>query len=383
MSRVTPVPITPSVLDWAIAESGYGLKEIADAIGVSVETFKQWESGDSKPTLTQVRKLATKLHRPLASFLLPTPPPSRALPVEFRKPIGQQRELTPNERRHVRRAARLQEILSWVATELDMTLSQTPSASLSEDPVSVAQRARDLLDISSASQMAWPSSSSAFDNWRAALESTGHIVFLFSLGKDACRGFSIWDPYAPVVAINTAWNEEARIFTLFHEFGHLITRTSSACIESMRTTRNADPVERWCERFAADVLMPASAFKASLAKYGWRMGDSITSLNIAGRIARNFKVSLRAAVIRLIELGSASWTLYDEIPPISDKKREGGGGGSGRKRAQIREDEFGGRATSLLVKAVEKDVLSRSQAIDFLDIPDAAFDDLSRAIPRR
>jgi Zn-dependent peptidase ImmA (M78 family) len=264
-----------------------------------------------------------------------------------------------------------------------MTLSQTPSASLSEDPVSVAQRARDLLDISSASQMAWPSSSSAFDNWRAALESTGHIVFLFSLGKDACRGFSIWDPYAPVVAINTAWNEEARIFTLFHEFGHLITRTSSACIESMRTTRNADPVERWCERFAADVLMPASAFKASLAKYGWRMGDSITSLNIAGRIARNFKVSLRAAVIRLIELGSASWTLYDEIPPISDKKREGGGGGSGRKRAQIREDEFGGRATSLLVKAVEKDVLSRSQAIDFLDIPDAAFDDLSRAIPRR
>ena len=382
MSRVTPVPITPSVLDWAIAESGYSLKELAAEIGVSIETFEQWKSGNPKPTLTQARKLAAKLHRPLASFLLPSPPPSRPLPVEFRKPIGQQRELNPNERRHVRRAARLQEILSWVATELGMTLSKTPSASLSESPVSVAKRARDLLHISNASQMAWPSSSSAFDNWRAALESTGHIVFLFSLGKDSCRGFSIWDDYAPVVAINTAWSEEARIFTLFHEFGHLITRTSSACIESIRTSANTDPVERWCERFAAALLMPASAINASLVEYGWQPGDSITSLSLASRVARHFRVSLRAAVIRLIELGAASWNLYDEIPPISDKKREGGGGG-GRKRAQIREDEFGGRATSLLVRAVEKDVLSRSQAIDFLDIPDAAFDALSRSVLRR
>jgi Zn-dependent peptidase ImmA (M78 family)/transcriptional regulator with XRE-family HTH domain len=381
MSRGIPVPITPSVLDWAISESGYSREEIADAIGVSIETLERWKSGDPKPTLTQARRLAAKLHRPLASFLLPSPPPSRPLPVEFRKPIGQQRELSPKERRHVRRAARLQEILSWVATELSMSLSKTPSASLSESPVSVAQRARDLIDVSTSSQMDWPSSSSAFDNWRAALESTGHIVFLFSLGKDSCRGFSIWDDYAPVVAINTAWNEEARIFTLFHEFGHLITRTSSACVESIRTSANADPVERWCERFAADLLMPSSAIEASLVQYGWRPGDSITSLSLASRIARRFKVSLRAAVIRLIELGTATWNLYDDIPPISDKKGEGGGGG-GRKRAQIREDQFGSRATSLLVRAVEKDVLSRSQAIDFLDIPDAAFDDLTRTVLR-
>lgn len=381
MSRVTQVPITPSVLDWAISESGYSLKEIADAVGVTIETFEHWKSGNPKPTLTQARKLAAKLHRPLAAFLLPSPPPSRPLAVEFRKPIGQQRELSPNERRHMRRAARLQEILSWVATELGMTLSKTPSASLRESPVSVAKRARDLLGVSTATQMAWPSSSSAFDNWRAALESTGHIVFLFSLGKDSCRGFSIWDDHAPVVAINTAWNEEARIFTLFHEFGHLITRTSSACVEAVRTSANADPVERWCERFAADVLMPASAIEASLVQHGWQPGDFITSLTLASRIARQFRVSLRAAVIRLIELGAASWNLYDEIPPISDQKEEGGGGGA-RKRAQIREDQFGSRATSLLVRAVEKDVLSRSQAIDFLDIPDAAFDDLTRTVLR-
>jgi hypothetical protein len=45
----------------------------------------------------------------------------------------------------------------------------------------------------------------------------------------------------------------------------------------------------------------------------------------------------------------------------------------------MREDQFGDRVATLLVDAVEKDVISRSQAVDFLDIPDRAFDDLAQA----
>ncbi|MFZ0800114.1 MAG: ImmA/IrrE family metallo-endopeptidase [Terriglobales bacterium] len=220
----------------------------------------------------------------------------------------------------------------------------------------------------------------AFDEWRTALERTGQLVFLFSLGKDSCRGFSLWDDFAPVVAVNTAWNESARIFTLFHELGHLITRTSSACLESIRTTPRTDPVERWCERFAAGVLMPTKDVEAALHQYGSR--GQTASLAIAKSLANLYKVSLRAAVIRLIGLNAATWALYDEIPPISDKKPPGGGG-QGRSRTQIREDQFGDRVTSILVTAVEKDLLTRSQAVEFLDIPDTTFDDLAEAGRRR
>jgi hypothetical protein len=100
------------------------------------------------------------------------------------------------------------------------------------------------------------------------------------------------------------------------------------------------------------------------------------TLGVAGTIARKFRVSLRAATIRLIELGLATWDLYEEIPPAADAKPEGGGGGGGRNRAQIKEDEFGARGTSLLVEAVRRDLIARSQALDYLDIPDAAFDSL-------
>src|SRR5713101_4165303 len=138
MGRATEVPVTPSVLRWAIEESGYDLEHIAHAVGVRLAVLEQWASGDSKPNLTHARKLASKLHRPFAALLLPAPPESRPLPVEFRHPIGDQRELNPSERRHLRRAARFQEVLSWLARELEFDKPQTPSANVDDDPVSVA-----------------------------------------------------------------------------------------------------------------------------------------------------------------------------------------------------------------------------------------------------
>jgi Zn-dependent peptidase ImmA (M78 family)/DNA-binding XRE family transcriptional regulator len=340
MGRVIEVPVTPSVLRWAIKESGYETQEIARAVGVSTAVLNEWVSDKTKPNITQARKLAGKLHRPFAALLLPAPPEGRGLSVEFRHPIGDQRELNPTERRYLRRAARLQEILSWLARELELDKPRTPTATVNDDPVEVASVARDLFGIATTDQKRWATPAVAFDEWRAAFEATGHLVFLFSIGKDSCWGFSFWDKSAPVVAISTSRNESARIFTLFHELAHLITRTSSACVESLRTTTKADPIERWCERFAAAFLMPSKDIDVTLRQSGWHPGDSITDLRIAAKIANLHKVSLRASVIRLIELKAATWALSNQIPPVSDNKPPGGGG-TGRNRIQIREDQLG------------------------------------------
>ena len=53
--------------------------------------------------------------------------------------------------------------------------------------------------------------------WREAVEGIGVTVFVYSLGRDSCNGFSLWHERAPVIAVSSAWREEARIFTLFHE----------------------------------------------------------------------------------------------------------------------------------------------------------------------
>ncbi len=105
--------------------------------------------------------------------------------------------------------------------------------------------------------------------------------------------------------------------------------------------------------------------------------DTVDNLRTLSRIARRYKVSLRATALRLIELRKASWELYRAIPRTSDDKRRGGPPGTGRNRTEIRQDELGARTTDLFVSAVQRDLMSESQALGYLDIPSTDFERLA------
>jgi len=361
---VAEVPINPAVLAWALTESGAELDDVASDIGVDSAEFRAWLSGERYPGLTQLRALGKRLHRQTAVFLLPKPPHQPSRHVQFRHPIGAKRgrPLTETERRFLRRATRIQEAERWLAAELERDDPTLPEARTTNDAESVAALWRDRLGVSIDAQTRCSSASAAFDMWRNAVEAVGVTVLQLSMGSDSCRGFSLSDERAPLIAVNTAWTDEARIFTLFHEFGHLLTRTDSACAAAPMEA-HGDALERWCEAFAAALLIPRDA----LASTG-----RVVHLKTAAALARRLKVSLRATAIRLIELKKAAWSLYDQIPPASDAKR-GGGGGTGRNRREIRQDEFGHRTTEIFVTAVQRDIITTSQAIDYLDIPSAEF----------
>jgi len=67
MTRATEVPVAPSVLEWAIDQSGFKPDDLARSIGVDTALLEAWLSGDKKPTLTEARQLAHKLHRPFSA----------------------------------------------------------------------------------------------------------------------------------------------------------------------------------------------------------------------------------------------------------------------------------------------------------------------------
>ncbi|HLF77561.1 MAG TPA: ImmA/IrrE family metallo-endopeptidase [Dehalococcoidia bacterium] len=373
----TEVPITPAVLEWAILESGLSVTEVAKEAGVELADLNGWLTNTAKPGVTEVRSLAQVLLRPVAAFLLPTPPASHLPDVRFRHTPGVSgRSLTPKERRYLRKAVRLQRMLEWVVQELREPRPSVPSASLGDDADSAAQALRAILGVTIETQLQWPSASVAFDGWRDAVEALGVTVFLFQLGADNCRGFSLWNKAVPVIAVNTAWNDEARVFTLFHELGHLLVRTDSACATADPAGMSGtwDPAERWCEHFASSVLLPEAMLRRAIAE---RLSPGTTRIHDVGlvrRLATHFHTSLRATTIRLIELGFASWDLYRELPASGDAKSRGGRANGGRDRQEIQEDSLGGHATRLFHRAVKADVVTRSQALTYLDVPDSALD---------
>jgi Zn-dependent peptidase ImmA (M78 family) len=354
-------------------------------IGIEAAKLKEWATGTSQPNLTQTRELARILKRPLATFLLPTPPQEKALKVEFRHAPGAARtEPDAKEKVFLREVFRIQEGVSWILQELGQSGVHLPQMSIEVDPATAAAEARALIGVSASTQLSWRDEGEALRAWRQCMETTGIGVFLLPMGRESARGFSLWDDHAPVIAANTHWNTTARIYTLFHEFGHLLTRTSSLCLSggAYRAVRG-DQLERWCERFAASTLLPWEAVKSLLEQSeGWTPGEPIEDLSLPSIIARRFKTSLRAAVLFFVGRGLAEWSLYDSIPKVADDKRAGGGG-SGRSRSEIRLHEYGSRTAEVFVSALREDILGRPEVANYLQVNDEDIDQIADSLQGR
>lgn len=365
------VPITPSVLEWALSESGLPADAVAADIGVTATEFESWLRGDEMPAATQVRSIARRLRRQTAVFLLPRPPLEAPLRVQFRHPIGGRRggSMSEVERRFVRRARRLQDAERWLATELGRDVQEIPQQAITSSAADVAGVWRRRLGVPLEAQVASRSGQAMLEIWQRAVEEAGVTVLRYAMGSESCRGFCLWDRRAPVIAVNDAWTEEARAFTLFHELAHLITRTDSACAAATMTP-NGDALEHWCETFAAALLVPAEALTAT---------ESISRLADVAPLARRLRVSLRAVSFRLVHLGKAPWSVYEAIPGGSDARRATRPTAR-NDRAETRDPEFGSRTALLFVAAVARNLISTSQALDYLDIGSADLKRLATAV---
>jgi len=379
MAKATHVPITPEVLDWAIRESGYTEDEVAEKAGADREELRAWLRGQSKPTLTETRDLARALKRTPATFLLPRPPAAPQILPQFRHAPGSfRKKVSPEERRYLREARRIQEAAKWIVHELREKRPTLKRFSVEHDDVErVGDYARrkfirllpvPLKDIKTDAQ--------AFRAWRTALQSAGILVLVLPLGEDSARGFSLWDRVVPLIAINSAWNSAARIYTLFHELGHLLTRTSSVCVDkSVKLSRPTDVAERWCEEFASAALLPWRSVESFLRKrFEWSPDDKVDSLRVPSAIARKFKVSVSAATIRLILRGVSDWSLYSAIRPYVTDRKRAGGGGDARDRGEIRRDQYGEKTVDLFIRGLRRDLVGRGDVFDYLDVPDTAID---------
>jgi Zn-dependent peptidase ImmA (M78 family)/transcriptional regulator with XRE-family HTH domain len=376
MGRAIQVPITPSVLQWAITESGLNAPNVAEKIDVTPEQLEAWLRGDEQPSLTAFKKLAAVLRRPTATFLLPSPPKASTVVIQFRHPHGVvDRELLPEERLAIREVRRLQDAVAWLVDELGLDVTELPKLTTATNPEVAGKRLRELLGVHVNTQSSWHDSGVALKEWRRAIEKAGVLVFLLPIGSDAGRGFSLWNTRAPAIVANTHWNAAARIFTFFHELAHLLTRTNSVCADDVGARAKPDQtdLERWCERVAAAALMPEAEVRAFVREV------TRADLGTAGRVANQFRVSLKAATLRLIDLDLATWALFKTLPADTDSKQISGGG-KGRNRVQVRIDEYGPRTISTFLRGVHRDVIGVSDAMRYLDVSDQDLAELEKTL---
>ena len=308
------------------------------------------------PTAGEVSRLARILRRPRALFFMPRPPQAATLPASFRHPPGDDHQVSSQTRRAVRRARRVQESVSWI--DRDDPVVEMAKVTTAIDPEIAAATARDWLGVSDEDQRGWSNDYDALYAWRAALDQNRVLVFALDIGRGEIRGFSAWDDRAPLIAVNTsAVNPAARCFTLMHELGHLFLRQDAACVEAIAPLAGAE-LERWCERFGAAVLMPGHAARRWAQERG--LAPRSADIDDVSAMMRRFRVSARAAALRLITLDYAPRALYGQVlqvfvpkPPPPDQKI------SNPPRATMRRRQFGDRVLKTVINELPpRDALS-------------------------
>jgi Zn-dependent peptidase ImmA (M78 family) len=371
--------IEPSLLRWARESIGYSLDAAAAKIKPTggVERLEAWEAGYDAPTVAQLRKIAEVYRRPLAVFFLPEPPRDFMAMHDFRRvPGAEAGRWSPNLHSAVIRAGEQREALRELAEILGEDPSPVPEVEISKDPEVLAGRIRDLIGVPLAEQIEWRRPDVALRTWIAAVEATGVLVLQTQkVDVDEMRGFALSDDSVAVIVLNGGDSRRGRIFTLIHEFVHVVLHSSGVCdlFPVERATSKADRTEVFCNQVAASVLLPEGEFLADRLVAD-RDGDDWDDM-LLRQLGDRYGVSREVILRRLLTLGKTTFDFYrqkrqefiDEYQEIKERKRAGKKPKIPFYRLKVR--DLGRPYVELALDAYRGRAISTSEAADYLDVP--------------
>ncbi|STC68529.1 ImmA/IrrE family metallo-endopeptidase [Corynebacterium pilosum] len=354
------VAISPSVLTWATRRTGLTDNELSKKF----PKFEEWLEGKEKPTLPQARALAKAARLPFGRLLLDEPTGEDVGLPDFRTVNNSEiDELSPDLQEVVTKA---QQRLAWYS-EYAMREGVQPPSLLSSviegtGAETAANAARQSLGLEAFSPIA---GSHKVRTLVALMESNGILVARNSIVENSTkrplaveefRGFTIVDDGFCLVFINTRDSKTAQLFSLAHELGHVVSATPGLSDHS----KNVE-VERWCNKFAAEFIVPAGAVKNE-HNSGRLLMEEVKNLG------QRFGMSREAMLWRLVELKLCSQEEANEVLPLikgdpRDSRKDSGGAPPHHVLVRAR---VGGRFYDTVTQAAENGQISQRDAARYL-----------------
>lgn len=319
MAQSIKVDVNPALLRWARTSIGLSVDSAAKKLDVEPDTVTSWESGSVSPTLAKLRSAAKVYKRPLAVFFLQEVPRDFMVMHDFRRlsdgaPISSSPDLLYEIRRaHSRRTDALE-----LVKDLDLEVEKFTGfpTSLDADVEAIASRLREFLGVTLSEQFKWRDNSKALREWRSRIEARGVLVFQASrIPLTEMRGFSISEELFPVIVLNSGDAPAGKIFSLLHEFTHLLLRSGGIC-NFVETSQSSDPdfaVEYFCNRVAGAAIVPREALQMDQITLQLIRDRVMASHEILAEIAKQFSTSKEVIARRLLSLRVMSQDRYEVL----------------------------------------------------------------------
>lgn len=385
MSRdVSPTRwVSPTVLKWAREQVGLSYQDVealSRQLGkyyarIPADLLEAWERGTSEPDLEHLETLSEIYVRPVGHFFLPEPP-QETTPLSFRGLVQDKEDrLSPLSKQSLRRFLDLAEwtarIIEEHGIEWEVKIQPTKGGVKDFSPLldveAWVRRERERLGYSPQARQSWADPDEAFVWWRRRIEAQGIFCFQMKLDPGDIRGASTWlETRYPFILVNHQDAEAAtgRLFTLLHEYAHLISATSGLVCDFQGLD------EPLANRFAAHMLISHDEVRQRLresGEYGYR---ERWPDHLLDEIRKPFFVSRDVIAITLQEMKLAPEWFYQEKRARWDRRRPWGR--RGRSRALTKRErklrELGFSLMQVLSQPEVADKISLTDLSDVLEM---------------
>jgi len=317
-ARIHPmerVNVQPRMLRWARQRAGRSL----DSLRGRFPRIELWERREAMPTLRQLEQFAKATHTPIGYLFLQEPPEERVPVPDFRTVrnvhVGHP---SPDLLETIYACQQRQEWYRDHARSIgERPLAFVGSVQVGSDIAATATRMRHALGFDLTERRRMRTWTGALRRFIEQAEDLGVLVMVSGvvgnnthrkLDPEEFRGFALADPLAPIVFINGADTKAAQMFTLAHELAHIWAGRSGVSDTEAALVPDQD-VESWCNRVAAELLVPLDALRKAL------LPDEDLQAAMT-RLARRFKVSTLVILRRIHDAGRLSehqlWAAYRE-----------------------------------------------------------------------
>jgi len=367
-------PANKKVLVWARETLGFDHDAVAHKIGTKAHIVKAWEEGEKSPSFNQLENLSDLYRQPLITFFQEEHPEEPQWPVDFRKfPYSGKEPLKPETKIAIWDAQWRQSIAESLRSEMDISIAfKTIGAQPSGDPEILAQNIRAKLGPSIETQKNWAKDfNHLYRYWRGLLEEIGILVFRFDFPRNDVRAFALPGQLAPIMTVSSHDSRNGSIFSLFHEFAHLLFGQSSTCNDfefRKRAGSQKDRNEIFCNHFAGAYLVPADALIGH-ELVGNTVRKEMDDTEIR-QLARYFGVSWEVVLRRLLILERLDEEFYRDWKERHQKpwSDPGSSGGGGDKYSYVRKilNRQGMAYTETILTAYSEKIVSLTEASEYL-----------------
>ncbi len=303
MQDQSTLKINPEVLLFMRKSAGMTEEEIAKKLKLSKTKYLNLERGEDRISQNDLIRLADIYKRPLIAFQAVDTSQTTELPLDYR--LNRDKKISSEVFLAKRKALYLAEELREITgkqTSLPDINTNVLAPQLAENILSLLQIDYDIINEIVETK---PKDETILAYYKSLIEEKFFIpVIEHPLKSSGVRAFSVYGNVS-VMVLNESDPNEVRLFSLFHEFCHLLKRQDGICTVDIERDKNIQPEENFCDEFAANILMPEQMVRK---KY-----QTITNMRQLDAFAKQFGVSKLVTLIRLKELNMFSLNQYAKL----------------------------------------------------------------------